>query len=58
LGAHLIGAHVSELIAGLALSVRERVSAERLATLVHPHPSLAETIMEAAHAAGDGAIHA
>lgn len=58
LGAHLIGAHVSEMIAGLALAVREGVTAPRLGSLVHPHPSFSETIMEAAHAAGGHAIHA
>ncbi|MBN1425133.1 dihydrolipoyl dehydrogenase [Candidatus Fermentibacteria bacterium] len=57
LGAHLIGAHVSEMISGLALALREGVTAERLGRLVHPHPSLSETIMEAANAAGGRAIH-
>jgi dihydrolipoamide dehydrogenase len=58
LGAHLIGAHVSEMISGLSLAIREGVTADRLGSLVHPHPSLSETIMEAAEAAGGRAIHA
>ncbi len=58
LAAHLIGARVSEMIAGLALAIRERVTAARLGKLVHPHPSLSETVMEAALAASTGAIHA
>jgi dihydrolipoamide dehydrogenase len=57
LGVHLVGAHVTELIAGPAALVRLGCTAEELAQTVHPHPTLSEAIMEAAHALAGHAIH-
>jgi len=57
LGVHLVGAHVTELIAGPAAMVRLGCTAEELAQTVHPHPTLSEAIMEAAHALVGHAIH-
>ena len=57
LGVHLVGAHVTELIAGPAALVRLGCTAEELAQTVHPHPTLSEAIMEAAHALVGHAIH-
>ncbi len=57
LGAHLVGRHVSELIAEVALCMREGITADRLGSLIHPHPSLSEAVMEAAEAAEKRAIH-
>lgn len=57
LGVHLIGAHVTELIAGPAALVRKGARVEELGCTVHPHPSLSETLMEAAHALMGHAIH-
>ena len=49
LGVHIIGPHVTELIAGPAGMLRLEATLEELARTVHPHPSLSEAIMEAAH---------
>jgi dihydrolipoamide dehydrogenase len=57
LGAHLIGAHVTELIAGPAALIRRGADVEELGRTVHPHPSLSEALMEAAHALMGRAIH-
>jgi dihydrolipoamide dehydrogenase len=57
LGVHLIGAHVTELIAGPACLIRIGATAEQLGLTVHPHPSLSEALMEAAHALMGHAIH-
>ncbi|RJR45492.1 MAG: dihydrolipoyl dehydrogenase [Desulfobacteraceae bacterium] len=57
LGIHLIGAHVTELIAGPAALIRRGARVEELGCTVHPHPSLSEAIMEAAHAMMGHAIH-
>ena len=57
LGVHLIGAHVTELIAGPAAMIRMGATAEHLGLTVHPHPTLSEAIMEAAHALMGHAIH-
>ena len=48
LGVHLVGAQVTELIAGPAGMIGLETTAEELAHTVHPHPSLSEVIMEAA----------
>ena len=48
LGAHIVGAHASELIAELALAFEYSASAEDVARSVHAHPTMAEAIKEAA----------
>ena len=57
LGVHIIGPHVTELIAGPTGMLRLEATVEELARTVHPHPTLSETIMEAAHATLGRAIH-
>jgi dihydrolipoamide dehydrogenase len=57
LGVHLIGAHVTELIAGPAGMIGLETTAEELAHTVHPHPTLSEVIMEAAHSLLGQPIH-
>jgi len=47
LGAHILGHHASELIAEMALAVREGVTVKDLAYLLHFHPSLAENLQRA-----------
>jgi dihydrolipoamide dehydrogenase len=58
LGIHMIGPSVSELISeGTALIGLEATGAD-LSRLIHPHPTVSEGIMEAAHALYSGAaIH-
>jgi len=57
LGVHLVGAHVTELIAGPSGMIQLGCTAEGLAQTVHPHPTISEAIMEAAHALAGRAIH-
>ena len=57
LGVHLIGAHVTELIAGPSGMINLGCTAEELAQTVYPHPTISEAIMEAAHALVGHAIH-
>jgi len=57
LGVHLIGGHVTELIAGPTGMLGLEATAEDLARTVHPHPTLSEVVMEAAHALAGQAIH-
>jgi dihydrolipoamide dehydrogenase len=47
-GAHILGPNASELIAELAVAVEFGSSAEDIARSTHAHPTLAETIKEAA----------
>jgi len=58
LGIHMIGPKVTELIAGAAATIGLEATAADIARLVHPHPTVSEGIMEAAHALYRGAsIH-
>jgi dihydrolipoamide dehydrogenase len=57
LGAHMIGPRVTEMIAEAVLALRLEATAEDLAHTIHPHPTLTEAVLEAAHAAHDWAIH-
>ena len=57
LGVHLIGHHVTELIAGPTGMLGLETTVEELAHTIHPHPTQSEVIMEAAHALVGGAIH-
>jgi dihydrolipoamide dehydrogenase len=57
LGVHMIGPRVTEMIAEAVLAMRLEATAEDLAHAIHPHPTLTEAVMEAAHAAHDWAIH-
>lgn len=56
-GAHLMGAHVSESIGELALAVRAGMSASDIAGTIHPHPTISESVREAALGFLDGPIH-
>lgn len=49
LGAHLAGAHVSDIIAEPTLALQLGAKAEDLAKTIHAHPTLAEGIFETAH---------
>jgi dihydrolipoamide dehydrogenase len=49
LGAHLAGAHVSDIIAEPTLAMQLGATAKDLARTIHAHPTLAEGIFETAH---------
>jgi len=57
LGVHIVGADASNLISEAALGIEMGASVEDLALTVHPHPTLPESLMEAAEAAAGHAIH-
>jgi dihydrolipoamide dehydrogenase len=57
LGCHIVGAHASELIAEAALAIEAGLSSEDLALTVHTHPTLAESMMEAAEDVHGLAVH-
>jgi dihydrolipoamide dehydrogenase len=57
LGVHMIGPRVTEMIAEAVLALRLEATAEDLAHTIHPHPTLTEAVLEAAHAAHDWPIH-
>ncbi len=57
LGAHMIGPNVADLMAEVVLAMEYRGSAEDIGITVHSHPTLSETVKEAALAALGRAIH-
>jgi len=57
LGAHLIGANVTEMVSGLVVARNLGVKAKDIIHSIHPHPTMSEAIMEAAAAAHGEVIH-
>ena len=57
LGAHLIGANVTEMIAEEVVALKLETTGHDIIKSVHPHPTMSEAIMEAAAAAYDEVIH-
>lgn len=57
LGVHIVGSEASNLISEAALALEMGAHVEDLALTVHPHPTLPETMMEAAEATLGHAIH-
>jgi dihydrolipoamide dehydrogenase len=57
LGAHMIGANVTEMIAEIVAIRKLETTGEELIKTVHPHPTMSEAIMEAAAAAYGEVIH-
>ena len=57
LGGHMIGAEVTELLGELGMARLLESTSKELGWLIHPHPTLSETIKEAALAADGEAVH-
>lgn len=57
LGAHLIGANVTEMIAELVMARKLETTGEEIIKAIHPHPTMSEAVMEAAAAAYGEVIH-
>jgi dihydrolipoamide dehydrogenase len=56
-GVHIVGPHASELIAGGALAIELMAAPGDLAATIHPHPTLSESLHEAAALALGHPIH-
>ncbi len=57
LGAHMIGANVTEMIAEVVVARKLETTGHEIIKSVHPHPTMSEAIMEAAAAAYGEVIH-
>ena len=57
LGAHMIGANVTEMIAEIVVARKLETTGFEMIKSVHPHPTMSEAVMEAAAAAYDEVIH-
>jgi len=57
LGAHIVGAHATELIAEFVVGRHLETTAEEMERAIHPHPTLSEAVAEGALAALGRPIH-
>ena len=57
LGCHILGANASDLLNEVVLAMEYRGTAEDIGMTVHSHPTLGETVKEAALAVSGHAIH-
>ncbi|MCB9898826.1 MAG: dihydrolipoyl dehydrogenase [Planctomycetes bacterium] len=57
LGVHVVGHEASDLISEAALAIEMGATVADIGLTVHPHPTLSETFMEAAHVVEGHAIH-
>ena len=56
-GAHIIGADATEMIAELGLAITLEATYDDIAATIHAHPTLSEAVFEATEAAQGHAIH-
>jgi dihydrolipoamide dehydrogenase len=54
LGVHLYCIHATDMIAEAAAAMKLESTAAEFTHIVHPHPTISETLLEAMHAAADG----
>ncbi len=57
IGASIVGPHATDMISELTLAVHVGMTAETLGDVIHPHPTLSEAIMEAAHDVHKQSVH-
>ncbi len=57
LGAHMIGANVTEMIAEVVVARKLETTGHEILKAVHPHPTMSEAVMEATAAAYGEVIH-
>jgi dihydrolipoamide dehydrogenase len=57
LGAHMIGANVTEMIAEVVVARKLETTGHEILKAIHPHPTMSEAIMEATAAAYGEVIH-
>jgi dihydrolipoamide dehydrogenase len=57
LGVHIVGSEASDMISEAALAIEMGATLDDIGFTIHPHPTLPESVMEAAEAAKGKAIH-
>ncbi len=57
IGMHILGPHASDLIQEGTMAVAKGVTAAEMAELIHPHPTLGESVWEAAMGINKAALH-
>ena len=57
LGVHIIGPHATELLAEACVAMALETTADELGRIMHAHPTVSESVMEAAEGVHDLTIH-
>ncbi|GBF07868.1 dihydrolipoamide dehydrogenase [Deinococcus aerius] len=57
LGVHIVGPHASDMLGEASLALEMAATATDIALTIHAHPTLGESVLEAAEAAHKQAIH-
>jgi dihydrolipoamide dehydrogenase len=57
IGVHIMAVSATEMITEASLAINLEATAEELVSTIHPHPTLSEMLMEAAHGIIDKPIH-
>ena len=57
LGVHIIGPHATELLAEACVGMALETTADELGRVMHAHPTVSESVMEAAEGVHDQTIH-
>jgi dihydrolipoamide dehydrogenase len=57
IGVHIMAVSATEMITEASLAINLEATAEELVSTIHPHPTLSEMMMEAAHGIIDSPIH-
>jgi dihydrolipoamide dehydrogenase len=57
LGVHMVGPAVTEMVAGVTAAISLEATYEEMATLIHPHPTVSESVKECMGLFNGKAIH-
>jgi dihydrolipoamide dehydrogenase len=57
IGAHLFCSHATDMISELTMAIRSGLTCDEIGSLIHPHPTVSEAVMEAAAAVFGKAVH-
>lgn len=57
LGLHIIGPHATDMIAEAVLAIANELTVDELMSAIHPHPTLSESVQEAAYDVRGRSIH-
>jgi dihydrolipoamide dehydrogenase len=57
LGAHIMAARATDLIAEVCVAMKLESTIEEVADTIHPHPTISEMVMEAAHDVSGHCVH-
>ena len=57
LGATIVSPHATDMIAEVAAAMKAEATVEEIADTIHPHPTVSEIVMEAAHDVDGLSVH-